>query len=326
MYNKVKPFLEKYRPKCFNEIVGQKHIIDSLKEMKKSILDFPHLMFYGPPGIGKTTTAQALAYEIYGPDWDSVVCEINASEERNLDTVRNKIITYCKTMLPVHDVERKMVILEEADHFNVQSQPALRRPMEQYSENTIFVLTCNNPKKIITPIQSRCAVFKFEDPTEDDIGVYIGRVAAAETVVLDLDAFNLIKKNAYKDYRRALMIFQPAIQTIDGNKVVRADRLIEVFNFIKEDSIEEIMLQILENNVDGAIESVESYTASGVPADIIIQHLYTHCRNMELIEGRKGVKLLKVFSDVSGIIFESAIPNVVLSYLIVAMADIINGD
>lgn len=322
----MKPFLEKHRPYRFDGIVGQQHIISALKELLNDILEFPHCVFYGPPGIGKTTVAGALAYAIYGPDWMNIVQEINASEERSLDTVRNKIITYCRTSLPIDNVKRKMVILEEADYFDARSQPALRRPMEQFSENTIFIITCNNPTKIIPPILSRCAVFKFEEPSEDDIGAYIGRVADAENVSLDLDAFNLIRTNAYNDYRRALMLFQPAIQNIDGVRVVTAERLMEVFRFISEDTVDEVMSMILENETKAAIDLIDSYVVSGVPADIVVEHLYGRCRKLELFTDKRGVELLKVFSEVSGIILDSAIPNVVLSYLVVAMSNIISGD
>lgn len=319
------PFLEKHRPTKFDDIVGQRHIISSLQEMLKSIEEFPHCVFYGPPGIGKTTVAGALANAIYGPSWPNIVQEINASEERSLDTVRNKIIAYCRTQLPIDDVARKMVILEEADHFDVRSQPALRRPMEQFSENTIFILTCNNPRKIIPAILSRCAVFKFEEPISEEIGMYVSRVAEAEGVEIDLDAFDMLVSNSHNDYRRALMLFQPAIQLVDGVRKITAERLTDVFNFIDEDSIREAFNLLFEHKTKEAIDLLDSYLVSGVPADVIVEHLYGYCKKLDLFLEGCGIELMKVFSEVSSTISDSAIPSIVLSYLAVAIGKRLRG-
>jgi replication factor C small subunit len=194
------PYLEKHRPRYLDDIIGQDSIVSATKEMLPNIFEFPHVQCSGSPGIGKSTWVEALKRAVYGKFGEDaiheIVCEINASEERKIDTVRDKILTYCKIATPRYDIPRKMVVLEEFDSFLGTSQSALRRPMELYSPNVIFIITCNYPRKIIPAIRSRCAQFRFHKPKPEHIAEYITRVAAKESIIVEKPALDLISKNS----------------------------------------------------------------------------------------------------------------------------------
>ena len=323
----MEPLLEKYRPKVFGDIVGHDHIITSLQEMLTNIYEFPHVLFHGAQGTGKTTMMEALAREIYkdAGDWEDIVLAINASEERNLDTVRNKIMKYCKTASTFYDVPRKMVILEEADHFNILSQPALRRPMETFSRTTIFGLTCNYTRKIIPPLRSRCAMYRFVAATPEHIKTFITRVAGKEDISIEGDALELIALNAYGDFRTGLMAMQMATQrTTEGSRHLTAERLIELLNYITQESIDEIMRLTQESKTVEAVELADSYLASGVLPEMMLDAFYKYCRNKGIFQREEvGVQAIKLFVDTSKDISTSIIPAIAIDYLLMSLGKLL---
>jgi len=165
---------EKHRPDTLDEIVGQEKIVGRLKAFVEEGT-IPHLMFGGPAGTGKTTSAISLAKDLYGDEWKQNFMETNASDERGIDVVRDRIKDFARTK-PVN-AEYKIIFLDEADALTSDAQQALRRTMEQFSDNCRFILSCNYSSKIIDPIQSRCAVFRFNRLEEEDVKKYIKRIA-----------------------------------------------------------------------------------------------------------------------------------------------------
>ncbi|HJJ55254.1 MAG TPA: replication factor C small subunit, partial [Methanocorpusculum sp.] len=153
-------WIEKYRPRKLDEVVGQKEIVDRLK-LYASSKSLPHLLFTGSAGIGKTTCAVALAREMFGDTWSMNFRELNASDERGIDVVRTQIKQFARTS-PLGDAEFKVLFLDEADALTNDAQAALRRTMENYAETCRFILSCNYSSKIIDPIQSRCAIYRFK--------------------------------------------------------------------------------------------------------------------------------------------------------------------
>lgn len=151
------PWVEKYRPKTLDDIIGQ----DNVKEMLKKALitkNVPHLLFHGPPGTGKTSSILAFANDLYGSDYRSYILELNASDERGIDVVRNKIVNFAKQTT---NHSFKLIILDEADSMTNDAQNALKRIIEKYSDTTRFCLICNYFNKIIDAIKSRTVIFKF---------------------------------------------------------------------------------------------------------------------------------------------------------------------
>ena len=153
-------WIEKYRPERLDDIVGQDEIIRRLKSYVKT-RNLPHLLFSGPPGVGKTAASISIVKEIFGDSWRNNFIELNASDERGIDIIRHKVKDFAR-MAPLGEADFKVIFLDEADALTNDAQSALRRTMERYSATTRFILSCNYSSKIIEPIQSRCAVYRFK--------------------------------------------------------------------------------------------------------------------------------------------------------------------
>lgn len=201
-------WVEKYRPQSLEEIVGQEEITERLgKFIEKDSL--PHLLFAGPPGNGKTTAALVIAKELFGDKWRQNFLELNASDERGIDTIRNRVKDYARTR-PVGEASYKIIYLDEADALTSEAQHALRRTMEMFSDTCRFVMACNYSSKIIEPIQSRCAVFRFKRLAEDDIREVLEGIAEEEGINLKEDGIEAVIYVSEGDMRRAINVLQAA--------------------------------------------------------------------------------------------------------------------
>lgn len=174
---------EKYRPKNFSDVRGQKEIIARVQAFVEA-KNMPHLLFVGPAGVGKTTLALIVARQLYGENWKDSTLELNASDERGIDVVRNTIKDFARTR-SVSNAPFKIIYLDEADALTKEAQQALRRTMENYTSSCRFILSCNYSSKIIDPIQSRCAVFKFKPLAKEEILKIIDTIASAEGLTID---------------------------------------------------------------------------------------------------------------------------------------------
>ena len=201
-------WIEKYRPKSLKEVVGQKEITDRLQSYVRSN-NLPHLMFAGSPGTGKTTCALALAKELFGEGWKNNFVEMNASDERGIDVVRGKIKEFARTS-PISGANFKIIFLDEADALTSDAQSALRRTMERYSAICRFIISCNYSSKIIEPIQSRCAVFRFRPLRAEDIKRYLQLIAKVEKVDITDDAMDALVHVANGDMRKGVNSLQVA--------------------------------------------------------------------------------------------------------------------
>lgn len=199
---------EKYRPKTLDEVVGQKHITERLRSYVRSE-NMPHLLFTGPAGTGKTTSALAMVREMFGDEWRGNFMELNASDERGIDVVRGKIKEFARTS-PLGSSQFKVIFMDEADALTPEAQAALRRTMEKYSKICRFVLSCNYSSKIIDPIQSRCAVFRFSPLTAEDVGHYLSRIVTNESIEISEEALDALIHVARGDMRRAVNSLQVA--------------------------------------------------------------------------------------------------------------------
>lgn len=197
---------EKYRPSTFSEVEGQEGIIKRIEPLTNT-LNIPHLMFAGPAGIGKSTLALVIVKELFKDSWKENYLELNASDERGINVVREKVKNFAKTK-SLGNVPFKVIFLDEADALTPEAQQALRRTMENYSSSCRFILSCNYSSKIIDPIQSRCVIFRFKLLEKKDIEKVLRNISAKEGLTLDADAIEAIYEGSEGDCRRSINILQ----------------------------------------------------------------------------------------------------------------------
>ncbi len=201
-------WVEKYRPRSLDEIVNQEEIVERLKQFVKE-RNMPHLLFAGPPGTGKTTAAHALAHDLFGENYRQYMLELNASDERGINVIREKVKEFARSRTPP-GIPFKIILLDEADNMTADAQQALRRLMELYTASTRFILIANYPSKIIDPIQSRCAFFRFTPLKKEDVVERLRYIAENENVDYDIEALETIYEISEGDMRKAINILQAA--------------------------------------------------------------------------------------------------------------------
>lgn len=199
---------EKYRPKKLDGIVDQREIVERLKSFVKS-KNVPHCIFAGPAGTGKTTAALCLARDLYGDVYREHLMELNASDERGIDVVRETVKTYAR-IKSIGNIPFKILILDEADNMTSDAQQALRRTMERYTETCRFIMCANYSGKIIEPIQSRCAPFRFTHLPRDEHDRFLKEIAEKERVKLSAEGLEAIFEICAGDLRRAINTLQSA--------------------------------------------------------------------------------------------------------------------
>lgn len=197
---------EKYRPGKFEEVVGQQEILKRVRSLVQA-LNIPHLMFAGPAGTGKSTLALIIVKELFGERWRENYLELNASDERGIDVVRQKVKDFARTKA-IENVPFKVIFLDEADALTREAQQALRRTMENYSNTCRFILSCNYSSRIIDPIQSRCVIFRFKLLEKKDIAQRIKLIAEKENLKISDDAISTLYEASEGDFRRAINLLQ----------------------------------------------------------------------------------------------------------------------
>jgi len=197
---------EKYRPTSFEGFVGQEEIVKRVKNLVSS-LNIPHLLFAGPAGTGKSTLALIVVKQLFGEAWKENYLELNASDERGIDVVRQKVKDFARTK-SIGNVPFKVIFLDEADALTREAQQALRRTMENFTTTCRFILSCNYSSKIIDPIQSRCAVFRFKLLEKKDIDKVIKKITEKENLEIDEKADSTIYEASEGDCRRVINLMQ----------------------------------------------------------------------------------------------------------------------
>ncbi|CAG0906794.1 unnamed protein product, partial [Cyprideis torosa] len=205
------PWIEKYRPQVFSDIVGNEETIGRLEQFAQSG-NVPNIIISGPPGVGKTTTILCLARAHLGPSFREAVLELNASNDRGIDVVRNKIKMFAQQKVSLAPGKHKIIILDEADSMTSDAQQALRRTMELYSKTTRFAFACNTSEKIIDPIQSRCAMLRYGKLSDAQVLAKVMDVCEKEKVSYTDDGLEAIVFTAQGDMRQALNNLQSTFQ------------------------------------------------------------------------------------------------------------------
>ena len=203
-------WVEKYRPSKLSEIINQKETIASLKSLLKNQSEIPHLLFSGGPGVGKTTTALCLSRGILGERFSDYVLELNASDERGINMVRERVKKFSRFAGLDTEIPFKIIILDEADEMTSDAQTALRRIIEDTAKYCRFILIANNISKIIAPIQSRCAVFKFTKIDEKEVVSFLKSLATKEKLKIDDKALKSISEFSGGDLRQSINLLQAA--------------------------------------------------------------------------------------------------------------------
>ena len=269
---------EKYRPSNLSEVVGQTPITGRLKNYVKE-RSMPHLLFAGPAGTGKTTCALALAKELFGELWKHNLHELNASDERGIDVVRGKIKEFARTA-PLGEDGFKIIFLDEADALTGAAQAALRRTMEKYSRTCRFVMSCNFSSKIIDPIQSRCAVFRFRPLKAEDVERYLKFVAVKEELNIDKEAYEALTYLAQGDLRRAINGLQMAAA---ANVDITPDVVYQAVAAARPEEVKEALEMSLNNNFAGARERLDTLQITyGLAGEDVLRQMHRTVRDLEV--------------------------------------------
>ncbi|CAI1706084.1 hypothetical protein SEUBUCD646_0O00660 [Saccharomyces eubayanus] len=240
------PWVEKYRPQVLSDIVGNKETIDRLQQIAKDG-NMPHMIISGMPGIGKTTSVHCLAHELLGSSYGDGVLELNASDDRGIDVVRNQIKHFAQKKLHLPQGKHKIIILDEADSMTAGAQQALRRTMELYSNSTRFAFACNQSNKIIEPLQSRCAILRYSKLSDEDVLKRLLEVIKLEDVKYTNDGLEAIIFTAEGDMRQAINNLQ---STVAGHGLVNADN---VFRIVDSPHPLIVKKMLLATNLDDSI-------------------------------------------------------------------------
>ncbi|MFQ6128125.1 MAG: replication factor C small subunit [Thermoplasmata archaeon] len=304
-------WVEKHRPKSLDEVVGQEEVVERLKAYVKT-RNLPHLLFAGPAGTGKTTCAIALTRELFGENWGLNFNELNASDERGIDVVRTKIKGFAR-MAPIGQDGFKIIFLDEADALTADAQAALRRTMEKYTATCRFILSVNYSSKIIEPIQSRCAVFRFRPLKKEAIEEYLNRIARAEKKKITEKGMDALVYIAQGDLRKATNSLQVAASisaTIDD------DTLYKAASTARPKDIKELLEKSLEGDFMAARSILDDLLIEyGLSGEDLIRQI--HRTLFELaIPDESRVKLIDKIGEVEFRIIEGSNERIQLENLI----------
>ena len=262
------------RPRNINDVAHQEEVVRTLEKALETA-NMPHMLFYGPPGTGKTTCALAICRQLYGPELiKSRVLELNASDERGISVVRNKIKGFASTAVgqgaPGYpSPPYKILILDEADSMTSDAQSALRRTMETYSKVTRFFILCNYISRIIEPIASRCAKFRFKPLGSEVMGDRLKFIASAEGLTLGEGCYEACSTHSGGDMRKAITLLQSAARLF-GTATITGKDITAVAGAVDEDQVAQVVEFCKTNQVDGANRLIESILKDGFPGLQII--------------------------------------------------------
>lgn len=308
-------WIEKYRPERLDDIVGQDEIIKRLKSYVKT-RNLPHLLFSGPPGVGKTAAAISIVKEIFGDTWRNNFIELNASDERGIDIIRHKVKDFAR-MAPLGEADFKVIFLDEADALTNDAQSALRRTMERYSATTRFILSCNYSSKIIEPIQSRCAVYRFKPLSKEAVAKRIKYIAGEEGLAMTEGGMQAIEYVAGGDMRKAINALQAA--ALIGDKVDE-ETIYQITATAKPEEIRAFISKALSGDFAGARSMLDDLLLTkGLSGEDVIVQMHRAMLDMDLPD-KKKVKLIDRIGEIDFRMTEGANERIQLEALLAYFA------
>jgi len=308
---------EKYRPKYLDDLTNQKEIILRLKSFAAE-KNLPHLLFVGPAGVGKTTSILALSRDLYGPGYRNFILELNASDERGIDVIREKVKNFARTAAIASPVSFKILIMDEADSLTTAAQHALRRTMEIYTRTCRFCLIGNYSENIIDPIQSRCSIFRFGPLDESDMKSYIKNIATNENIDVVEEGLDALFQSSQGDLRKATNLLQAAAAT---GTVIDDVTVYEVLGKVSPERIRTMIKLALEGQFIESREVLrEQLINEGLAPDDIIRMIYSEIMRSTLFTEQWKVKLSDTVGEVDYRLTQGARPEIQLSTLLAHLA------
>jgi replication factor C small subunit len=287
-------WVEKHRPRSVEDIRGQPSVVSRLRAYANSGT-FPHLMLAGPPGTGKTTAAMALTRDIYGEEFRNNLLEMNASDERKLESIRTKVKNFARTA-PYGNAPFKIIFLDEADALTNDAQGALRRIMEQHASTCRFILSCNYSSKIIEPIQSRCAVFRFRPLASNQVEKQIKSIAEKENVKLNEDACEAIVRVSLGDLRKAITALQVAAAV---NKEVTRELVYETTATAPPEVLHQYIMACKEDGFYAARRRLKEILDDfGLAGTDFINQLHRTLYDVDFLSESAKLELTRLMSEI----------------------------
>ena len=307
-------WLETYRPQRLDDVVGQDTIVERLGSYVTQN-DLPHMLFAGPAGVGKTTSAVAIARELYGEDWEDHFLELNASDERGIDVVRDRIKSFARTSFG--GANYRIIFLDEADALTSDAQSALRRTMEQFSNNVRFILSCNYSSQIIDPIQSRTAVFRFSPLPDEAVAEQVRKIAGEEGIEVTDDGIDALVYAADGDMRKAINGLQAA--AVAGS-TVDEEAVFEITSTARPEEINEMVTLALDGDFTASRSRLDDLlTGEGIAGGDIIDQLHRSVWEFDLGD-EAAVRLLDRIGEADYRITEGANERIQLEALLASLA------
>ena len=306
---------EKYRPATLAEMKNQADVVGRLKRFAETKA-MPHCLFAGPPGSGKTTAALCLARDLFGERFMDAFMELNASDARGIDVIRTTVKEFAR-IATISAVPFKILVLDEADNMTADAQHALRRTMERYTDTCRFILSCNYSGKIIEPIQSRCAIFRFVPLSEEDVAAYLKTIVRKEHVRMEESGLRALIRSSEGDLRRAINTLQ-AVASVGRD--VDEKTVYEVVGRVKPGDVQDLLEIAVKGDFIKARERLRTLLLQqGLSGKDILKQVHSEILRIPIPEKNK-IELVDAIGEIDYRLIQGADEEVQLSSLLARLA------